>query len=266
MRTVFEAANAVEAHMVRDLLKQEGIVAHIHGEHLQGAIGELPAAGLVRLVVEEADFPRGRAVIEQWEAAQPSEPADRPAAAPSSRLLLGLGIGAVVGVALSWAFFHIAVSSRGIDNNGDGQADERWYHSAAGLPLRSEVDRNFDGRVDLVTRFDPHGMPDKAEMDDNFDGVFEGRLSYLNGNVQTSETDTDGDGFFDLRTHWKHGVQQSTDYIDPATGRALRTEYFRMGKLFRAEVDTDRDGEFDIEQDYGPLADLRTVRRLPVTR
>lgn len=262
MRTVFEAANAVEAHMVRDLLKQEGIVAHIHGEHLQGAMGELPAAGLVRLVVDEADYPRGRAVIEQWEAAQPLDAPLRPVPA-RSRLLIGIGIGLVGGAVLSWTFFHSAVSAGGIDNNGDGTPDERWFYTAAGTPLRSETDRNFDGRVDVVTRFDRNGLPESAETDDNFDGVFEGRFTYRRGNVDTSEMDTDGDGFFDLRTRFEHGVMQATEYLDPATGRPLRIEYFRTGKLLRAEVDTDHDGELDTEQEYGPLAELRNVRRLP---
>lgn len=51
-RTVYEAANAIEAQMLQDLLKQDGIATRIDGAFLQGAVGELQAGGLVRLVVE----------------------------------------------------------------------------------------------------------------------------------------------------------------------------------------------------------------------
>jgi tRNA nucleotidyltransferase/poly(A) polymerase len=45
MKTIYQAVNAIEAHMLRDLLAQEGLSPVIQGEHLQGAVGELPAAG-----------------------------------------------------------------------------------------------------------------------------------------------------------------------------------------------------------------------------
>ena len=65
MKTLYEAANAVEAHMLLDLLKQEGMEARIEGEALQGAMGGVPAAGLVRLVVDEDGYAPARALIAQ---------------------------------------------------------------------------------------------------------------------------------------------------------------------------------------------------------
>ncbi|MET0350963.1 MAG: DUF2007 domain-containing protein [Rhizobacter sp.] len=262
MKTLFEAASAVEAHMVRDLLRQEGIAAFIHGEHLQGAMGELPAAGLVRLVVDEADYPRGRAVIDAWEAVQPKDIAPR---APTTRprLLLGFLAGIALGAAVTWTLFRAAVSAEGIDADRDGVMETRWFYSASGAPLRSELDRNHDGKVDHITHFDGHGVPDVAESDDNFDGVFEVRWFYRNGFVETAEMDSDGDGYFDLRTRSAHGVAVSTEYLDPATGLPLRVEHYRNGKIVRAEVDTDRDGVLDQEQEYGGLGDVRGTRRLP---
>src|SRR5690606_18757888 len=56
MKTLYQAANAVEAHMLADYLKQEGLSAHVLGEHLQGAVGELPAAGLVRLMIPDEQY------------------------------------------------------------------------------------------------------------------------------------------------------------------------------------------------------------------
>lgn len=61
MRQVYAPADAAEAHMLVHLLEQNGIQALIHGEALQGAVGELPAAGLLQLLVpdEEHDAARG---------------------------------------------------------------------------------------------------------------------------------------------------------------------------------------------------------------
>ena len=74
MKPVYEAAHGVEAHMIADLLRREGISGLVRGEYLQGAIGVLPASGLVQVVVDEADYDRARGVIEHWSAAQTDEP------------------------------------------------------------------------------------------------------------------------------------------------------------------------------------------------
>ncbi|MFN0315349.1 MAG: DUF2007 domain-containing protein, partial [Burkholderiales bacterium] len=66
MKTAYEAANAVEAHMIQDVLRREEVEAEIHGEFLPGAVGELPAAGLVRVVVADEDYARAREVIGRW--------------------------------------------------------------------------------------------------------------------------------------------------------------------------------------------------------
>jgi hypothetical protein len=69
MKTVFDASNNIEAHLVMHQLQQAGIDARIEGEYLQGGIGELPAAGNVRVVVNPKDEAEARAVIADWEAA-----------------------------------------------------------------------------------------------------------------------------------------------------------------------------------------------------
>jgi hypothetical protein len=69
MKTVFDASNNIEAHLVMHQLQQAGIDARIEGEYLQGGIGELPAAGNVRVIVEDKDEAEARAVIADWEAA-----------------------------------------------------------------------------------------------------------------------------------------------------------------------------------------------------
>jgi hypothetical protein len=84
MKPVYEAAHGVEAHMIADLLRREGISGLVQGEYLQGAVGVLPACGLVQVVVDDADFDRARRIIEHWNAAQADEPA--PAAAMRAAL------------------------------------------------------------------------------------------------------------------------------------------------------------------------------------
>lgn len=76
MKTLYEAASLVEAHLLKDLLAQEGVPAVIHGEFLQGGMGELPAAGLVRLMVDDHHYGAGRAVIERWEVGAAGDIAD----------------------------------------------------------------------------------------------------------------------------------------------------------------------------------------------
>lgn len=44
MKRIYQAANNIEAHMLVHLLEQEGIEAHVEGEHLQSGAGELSHA------------------------------------------------------------------------------------------------------------------------------------------------------------------------------------------------------------------------------
>lgn len=67
MKLLYEAANPVEAHLILDLLRQQNINAQLRGEFLQSALGELPAAGLLRLWVDPYQFDRARSVICDWE-------------------------------------------------------------------------------------------------------------------------------------------------------------------------------------------------------
>lgn len=69
MKTVFDASGNIEAHLVMHQLQQAGIAASIEGEYLQGGIGELPAAGNIRVVVPDDDADEARQVIADWEAA-----------------------------------------------------------------------------------------------------------------------------------------------------------------------------------------------------
>jgi Putative prokaryotic signal transducing protein len=71
MKTVFECAFGVEAHVISGLLRSAGIENHVLGEYLQGGAGELPVGRLVRVVVADEQAETARATITEWEGAVP---------------------------------------------------------------------------------------------------------------------------------------------------------------------------------------------------
>ena len=76
MKTVYETSTGLDAHMILNLLEVRGIAGRIEGEYLQGGIGELPAMGLVRVLVAEENYPEAKQIISEWESIQP--PGKRP--------------------------------------------------------------------------------------------------------------------------------------------------------------------------------------------
>ncbi len=69
MKVVLHALNSVEANLAKGLLENEGIQCSVLGEYLQGAIGELPAIGLIRVVVKDEDFTQARSILDNWNSA-----------------------------------------------------------------------------------------------------------------------------------------------------------------------------------------------------
>ena len=77
MQRIYEPENLLEGQMLVDMLSSEGIEAHLLGQHLVGAMGELPACGLLGMVVADEDAERARRLIAEYNAAQPV-PGDEP--------------------------------------------------------------------------------------------------------------------------------------------------------------------------------------------
>ena len=105
MRCVFQARHMIDAHMLANLLDQVGIMAQVHGDMLQGGMGELPAAGLATVWVAANDEDRALEVIAEFEASQPADQwggTSTTGAAPltgqgfMAGLIVGLVIGAVM--------------------------------------------------------------------------------------------------------------------------------------------------------------------------
>jgi putative signal transducing protein len=74
MKAIFHSHSSLEASMIVDLLAQRGLHGHIFGEALQGGMGELPATGLVRVMVNNDDAASAEEVIQQWQQQQPADP------------------------------------------------------------------------------------------------------------------------------------------------------------------------------------------------
>lgn len=256
MRTLYEAANGVEAHMILNLLEQQGIVGRVDGEFLQGGIGELPAAGLVRVMVSEEDYSVAKPIVDMWNISEPA-PVDSPPQKKSGSRLTFLLAGLLVGWLCTYAYYRAPISRDGIDNNRDGVIDDKWTFGSSGLAILNEVDRNLDGKVDLVTTFENNGSVESIKTDDNFDGVFESTTIYRQGNPYRTETDTDGDGFYDLKTNFKAGVVDTVEYIYPTSGMPQKIEHYKFGKRVYAETDTDLDGKLDQRTNFDELGNVR---------
>jgi len=71
MQRIYEPQDLLEAEMLVGMLANEGITAHLLGRHLLGAIGELPLAGLLGLLVEDDEAQRASQLIAAYNAAQP---------------------------------------------------------------------------------------------------------------------------------------------------------------------------------------------------
>lgn len=259
MKTLYQASNALEAHMILHLLEQQGLSGRVDGEYLQGAIGELPAAGLVRVMVDEHDYAAAKKLVDQWDARQPAQEAPALPAVRKSHPGIGWGVfacGLVAGMLCTYAYFRTPVSADGIDHNGDGSLDEKWTYARSNLMMKSEIDRNLDGKFDYLLTYGRNGTVESAEFDDDFDGVFESRAVYLAGNLRLMEVDTDGDQYRDFKINYQHGVLHSNEYIYPASGLPQKIEYFKFGKLTHAEIDTDNDGKLDQRKNYDKLGEV----------
>lgn len=243
MITVYRASNSLEAQMVRDLLLRAGVQAELEGFYLQGGVGELQANDIVRVVVPDEHAADARQIITEWEATEPETPTREPS--PRS----GVGIGAfIVGLAFGMAgmywFYNTPVTSDGIDYNGDGILDEKWFYQGNRIS-RAEADRDRDGETDIITHFDRHGLVDYARLDQDRDGIFETEDRYRNGDINERVTDLNGDGEPDYRASFVFGVLEREAISWSGEQAPATVNHFGPFLQKSAEYDTDGDGIFE---------------------
>jgi uncharacterized protein YdbL (DUF1318 family) len=67
MISVFRCNDYIEAQLVSGLLRDHGIEVFLQGAHLQGGIGELPAAGYLSIMVDEEDRIAAERIVATYE-------------------------------------------------------------------------------------------------------------------------------------------------------------------------------------------------------
>lgn len=247
MKSIYETSTSLDAHMILNLLAQEGIQGRVDGEYLPGGVGELQAMNLVRVMVDEPDYERAGLVIKDWEAIQVDreEEATHKKSNGVSIFLLGLVIG---GGSIFWAY-NSPVTEDGFDYNGDGVLDEKWIYRDNRIS-KTEVDRDFDGEVDIIYYFDRSGEFKRAKFDDNFDGVFETTYKFKNGLTHSQESDFDQDGNIDYIASYKYGNLDEVIILGKGRDTRRKSQKYEMQKLISAEFDSNGDGSYDVEYDY----------------
>ena len=256
---VYDAASALDAAMVADILTRDGIDAQVFGADLQGGIGELPAGGLVQVMAPEHQAQRAREIITEWEQSHPA-PGDQDRSAPSPRYQLGLPqfvSGIFAGVALTLLLgpglsFPGGGGQASLDQDGDGHADAWWYYQDSGELREYRADMNGDGRVDITTLFES-GLPSSGEQDLDGNGHFEGRWRHRGLESWLTE-DRNGDGVIEYREAWSRGLLTQQSWYD-LEGQLIKRAHYQLGHLIYSEEDRDGDGELDRRTDYNWYAE-----------
>ena len=78
MKPVYDAANLIDAHLVRHALEDAGIPVFIRGEALTGGIGELPVHGMLQVCVPDTAWPDADSVVRGLDFGQPPQAGDAP--------------------------------------------------------------------------------------------------------------------------------------------------------------------------------------------
>ena len=67
LKIAYRAQNLIDAQLVKDQLAFQQINCRIQGEYLPGAMGGLPAMGLIHVLVSDDDYVDARKIIDEWE-------------------------------------------------------------------------------------------------------------------------------------------------------------------------------------------------------
>lgn len=296
MQHVYTSSNPVEAHMIVHMLEQEGIKAFLHGEYLQGAIGELPANDFIKILVIDDDYENARTLIAEWEKTQPA-PDYNPVKKNQDKAAPFLAtLAAVFGVCfvIYQIYQHIAPDSEEkqhqptyeIDRNGDDIIDDITYYDDPNNEnaSRYKVDANYDGTFDVLTQADSQGIPVSTKRDLNYDGIFDVFETYDNigdvvsakgdydfdgiletkdlyefGLMKQVDTDIDADGHIDIRDIFEHGSRVRTLYFDAETQKLIKVSHYNAYQIIFSELDTDKDGFFDTKYTYDQYEEIAKI-------
>ena len=85
MKVVYQAANLIDAHLVRHALEAEEIPVFLQGEALTGGMGELPLFGTILVCVPGVVWPQAQDIVAALPLNAPAEASDDDEAADSSQ-------------------------------------------------------------------------------------------------------------------------------------------------------------------------------------
>lgn len=252
--------------MIVHLLERSGIKAEVTGEHLQGGVGELPAHGNIRVVVDPGDAPKAKGLISEWEAEQraaPSTQTNEIRKNPYSGFIAFLAGAGIASAFLLWAY-NSPITSHTADYNRDGETDE-WVYWRGETVSRVDVDRNHDGEIDSKFTYSPRNSVERGEFDNDFDGLFEYVSEYKYAQPYLDEVDINADGHSDRRYHYVDGVLTKIDMFRPETRIVRKSQTYENGvTLIEARWDSDNDGVLDTLIKYGSFDE--EISRSPISR
>lgn len=269
MIIVYDAANSLEGHMIKDMLEQQGIPAYVQGEHLQSGIGELPAiSSLVKVSVDNEHYEEAKSIIHEW---QNSEEISQPLldnTLPEKQIktdsfnFFQTSLAFILGAICMHLYLTPATTHSNYDHNNDGINDEIWTYEND-VAVKSEFDRNFDGKIDDIW-FYKDGLSLKNMTDENFDGKFDTEYLYEKGIIYYSKSDIDNDGEIDFFTDFElNNARYKTSIIDPQSGLIKKIQTYKMNKLIAAEFDSNNDGKLDTKINYDIFEEEINRSRLP---
>ena len=76
MKVVYQAANLIDAHLVRHALEAHEIPVFLQGEALTGGMGELPLFGAILVCVPDVVWPEAREIVAALPLNEPAAQAD----------------------------------------------------------------------------------------------------------------------------------------------------------------------------------------------
>ncbi len=261
MKAIYTASNSIEAYMILNLLEQAGLSARVDGEYLPGAVGELPALGLVRVLVNDTDYQQANSVIEKWENSQVESPVKETVKHKSSSVFGAAVVGFTLGITVMTIYHNTPITNDGIDYNGDGLLDEKWTYVNY-IISKAEQDRNSDGVFDAIYKYDRNGFIKSSLLDEDFDQIFETELRYKNRNVTQQISDTDANGVRDYIAIYEHGVFVQDSILDQVTLNPIKVSYYDPFKIQKSELDTTGDGFLDTVHEYDEIGELVSTREI----
>jgi hypothetical protein len=263
LETVYETSDRIQAHLIRSMLEQDDIAAHVAGEPLQGALGELPPTmPSIRVQVAPEHVERARGLITSEDATRRvahDEDEAKSASRGASRtpaFLLGVILGGLAAT-VYWkesnpqaqptpqATRPSATRPSSWDRDRDGRPDAWARYGADGMMVESSHDENLDGSPDVWKERGKAEEITTARYDSDFDGRADYWEDYEQGRVRSYSSDNDGDGKRDEWGEYEGSNMAERSWSFGNDAIIDKRAVYENGRRVQEQYDRDRDGRFD---------------------